>query len=48
MFDVGRSMFDVHWFLFRSDLPLFRLATGLTPGTLNLYPFTETAEPQGG
>jgi len=23
MFDVGRSMFDVHQFLFRSDWPFF-------------------------
>jgi hypothetical protein len=27
-FDVGRSMFDVHQFLFRFDWPLFRPAAG--------------------
>jgi hypothetical protein len=30
-FDVGRSMFDVHQFLFRLDRPLFLPAAGLTP-----------------
>jgi hypothetical protein len=33
MFDVGRSMFDVHQFLFRSNWPPFRTAAGLTPET---------------
>ena len=30
-FDVGRSMFDVHQFLFRFDRPFFWPAAGLTP-----------------
>jgi hypothetical protein len=30
-FDVGRSMFDVHQFLFRLDWLLFRPAAGLNP-----------------
>jgi hypothetical protein len=29
MFDVGRSMFDVHQFLLRSNWPLFRPAAAL-------------------
>jgi len=33
MFDVGRSMFDVHQFNFRFDWPLFRPAAELTPET---------------
>jgi hypothetical protein len=32
-FDVGRSMFDVHKFLFRFDRPFFWPAAVLTPGT---------------
>jgi len=38
MFDVGRSMFDVHQFLFRFDRPFFWSAAGLNsePRTLNL------------
>jgi hypothetical protein len=35
-FDVGRSMFDVHQFLFRLDRPFFWPAAGLTPETTNL------------
>jgi len=33
MFDVGRSVFDVHQFLFRSDWPFFWPAAPLTPDT---------------
>jgi hypothetical protein len=32
-FDVGRSMLDVHQFLFRLDRPFFWPAAGLTPDT---------------
>ncbi len=32
-FDVKRSMFDVHQFLFRFDRPFFWPAAGLTPET---------------
>jgi len=32
-FDVGRSMFDVHQFLFRLNWSPFRPAAGLTPDT---------------
>jgi len=35
MFDVGRSMFDVHQFLSRFDWPLFKPAAAL-----NLEPLT--------
>ena len=34
-FDVGRSMFDVHQFLFRLDWPLRRPAAGLKPYTIS-------------
>ena len=37
MFDVGRSMFDVHQFLFRFDRPFVWPAAGLTPETFMGY-----------
>jgi hypothetical protein len=40
MFNVGRSMFDVHQFLSRSNWPSFRPAAGLTPETRPLKPKT--------
>jgi hypothetical protein len=36
-FDVGRSMFGVHQFLFRFDRPFFWPAAGLTPEAFNLF-----------
>jgi hypothetical protein len=45
MFDVGRSMFDVHSFLLRFDRPFFGPAAGLTPDSpgpdLILHEFSE-------
>jgi hypothetical protein len=37
-FDVGRSMFDVHQFLFRFDQPFFWPAAGLNLEPLNPEP----------
>ena len=42
-FDVERSMFDVHQFLFRSDWTLRLPTSGLNPEPLNLEPLI--AEP---
>jgi hypothetical protein len=36
-FDVGRSMFGVHQFLFRFDWPFFLPAAGLKPETYTKY-----------
>jgi hypothetical protein len=37
MFDVGRSMFDVHQFHSRLDWPFFLSAAALNPEPLNGY-----------
>ncbi len=38
--DVGRSLLDVHQFLFRFDRPFVWPAAGLKPDTRNLKPET--------
>jgi len=45
-FDVGRSMFDVHQFLFRLNWQLFMPAAGLTPETYFCLAIRKHLEPK--